>query len=209
MSVKSLNKGKRFERWVAGQLSEATGLDLRRTPLSGGWSSQAPGDVVGADFPYCVECKHSEDVNLESLLFGQVGWLERYWNQLIGECPEGKVPVLVFKKRARVLAAGKVIDFVFPSRGVVYVDMGQIVVGIAPFDWILVQLHRKYFPPEELPLTAADWPQVFQSSELRDKLLEEERNKKDVESPVTHNQGDTRPGAAQREGGIAGPGADG
>lgn len=68
--MNSSAKGKRFERKAAQLLSEWSGLDLGRTPMSGAWVNE-PGDVVALNntfFPFVVECKHEEGWKLDNLL---------------------------------------------------------------------------------------------------------------------------------------------
>lgn len=98
-------KGSRFELDVAKAFSDAFGIELRRTPLSGGWSHSNPavaGDLVciteDTDFPYCVECKNAEGWMLDSLFTDKHQWFDNWWIQLIKECPEGKEPLLVFTR---------------------------------------------------------------------------------------------------------------
>lgn len=101
----SRKKGSSFELDVAKAFSETLGVELRRTPLSGGWSHSNPavaGDLVCMNneihFPYCVECKNSEGWTLDSLFTDKHKWFDDWWAQAIGECPEDKVPLLIFTK---------------------------------------------------------------------------------------------------------------
>jgi len=105
MGKTSRNKGNAFERKIVKMFSDAYDVKLRRTPLSGGWAqdySGAAGDVVcvedGAEFPYCIECKCSEGWRLESLFTDNHAWFDNWWQQMLDECPEGKVPLLVFSR---------------------------------------------------------------------------------------------------------------
>lgn len=100
----SRNKGNELELIVAKAFSKAFGLQIRRTPLSGGWSHDNPetaGDLVcttpGANFPYCVECKNVEGWKLESLFTEQHKWFDDWWQQARTEA-KGKTPILVFSK---------------------------------------------------------------------------------------------------------------
>ena len=105
MGHKSRNKGAAFENKIARMIGSALGVALRRTPLSGGWacgSANVAGDIVCVDdninFPYCVECKKQEGWKLESLLTRNHAWFDVWWDQLIVECPNEKLPVLVFSR---------------------------------------------------------------------------------------------------------------
>lgn len=110
---KSRDKGQVFERTVAKMFAKALNLQMRRTPLSGGWSHDNPnvvGDLVctSGEFPYCVECKCVEGWKLESLFTDNHRWFDAWWEQLIGECPNDKVPVLAFSRaRQPIFAAIK------------------------------------------------------------------------------------------------------
>lgn len=109
MGAKSRNKGNAFELKVAKIFSGKFGLEIRRTPLSGGWARGNPhvyGDLVCIDrdvkkpynFMYCVECKCVEGWSLQSLFNAKAGWFNTWWAQLIKECPDDKIPLLVFSK---------------------------------------------------------------------------------------------------------------
>lgn len=68
--MNSGDKGKRFELKIARLLSEWSGLELMRTPMSGGWAGEA-ADIVpkfGAFFPFVVECKHEEGWELDNIM---------------------------------------------------------------------------------------------------------------------------------------------
>lgn len=81
----SRNKGARFEREICKQIGEALGIKLSRTPRSGAWE-HAKGDIYG--FPgYGVECKYQERVRIDE-----------WWEQAERDCPEGDVPLLVYRK---------------------------------------------------------------------------------------------------------------
>lgn len=103
-------KGASFERLVAKMFSEALGVKLRRTPLSGGWSHDnrdVAGDLVSVEgtFPYCVECKCAEGWKLESLFTDYHKWFDNWWAQLIRECPTDKIPILVFSRSRQPIFA--------------------------------------------------------------------------------------------------------
>lgn len=107
-SVNPRTKGSSFERNIAKILSAWSGIELRRTPLSGGWAKGNPevaGDLVSVDpeqsFRYHVECKNSEAWSWEQILnskkiSGPI--FKSWWKQAYDECPKGKIPVLVFSK---------------------------------------------------------------------------------------------------------------
>lgn len=100
-------KGSKFEREVARIFRKHTGLELHRTPLSGGWGKmKTKGDLVaadGVDFPYFVECKKVEGWDLWNCLFSGTGPIYQWWEKAKEQAKaEGKIPLLVFAQRARV-----------------------------------------------------------------------------------------------------------
>ena len=103
MGKASRDKGASFERKICKVMGDAYGVELRRTPLSGGWAQHyddVAGDVVAVKgkFPYCVECKNSEGWKLESLFTDKHAWFDAWWNQVLNACPWDKTPLLVFSK---------------------------------------------------------------------------------------------------------------
>jgi hypothetical protein len=99
---KSRNKGASFERLIANAFSEAYGSRFTRTP---GWAQDSgitPGDIMcrnpANDPGFCVECKKAEGWQLESLLTDNHAWFDAYWEQTLGECPDDRVPLLVFSR---------------------------------------------------------------------------------------------------------------
>lgn len=100
-------KGQRGERIVAKLLSEWWGADFARTPQSGGFRNKkfredwnAEADIVTADdsFPFCVEVKWQEGWSLDHLLTSDKSPIWEWWNQCWNQCPENKIPLLVFKR---------------------------------------------------------------------------------------------------------------
>lgn len=92
---RSRNKGSSYERDVAKKFAKSYGVELVRTPQSGGFIKNSlkaedfRGDVVPADSSIRlilhIECKNSKRWTLPQ-------WIE----QAEGDCPEGRVPVVVF-----------------------------------------------------------------------------------------------------------------
>lgn len=94
----SRNKGASFERTIAKIIQAATGFEFLRTPLSGGFAKNTTkgsegfrGDIVPADkdvklFLH-IECKNTKTWSLPK-------WFE----QAESDCPNGKIPVVVFHK---------------------------------------------------------------------------------------------------------------
>lgn len=100
-------KGSRAELEVAEMFSRWCGNTVRRTPLSGGWSSARFG--VTADlvcpkkaFPFSVEVKHREGWTLDDLVTGVRAEHDKsivqWWKQCTTSCPTKKDPLLVFRR---------------------------------------------------------------------------------------------------------------
>lgn len=107
MSKKGRDKGGRGQRQVAKIMSDWWGTEFTSTPLSGGFATKqfrddwnAAGDIVTPDdsFPFCVEVKNAEGWNLEQLLLSEKGLIWKWWEQTVGETPEGKIPLLAFTR---------------------------------------------------------------------------------------------------------------
>jgi hypothetical protein len=105
--INSRQKGARGEREVCKVFAEWWGAEFSRTPLSGGWATaktrdsvNAAGDLVCSDtrFPFTVECKFVEGWSFEQLLTAPKCNFYKWWDQAVGETPEGKMPLLVFTK---------------------------------------------------------------------------------------------------------------
>jgi hypothetical protein len=98
-------KGMGFERTISKIMSTYTGLELRRTPLSGGWAgSDRSGfkgdiqDITGSgDFCFSIECKKVEGWTFNDL-FNEKNIIMKWWDQCSKQCPKGKIPLLVFSK---------------------------------------------------------------------------------------------------------------
>ena len=94
---RSRNKGASFERTIAKKFKEFFGVDLVRTPQSGGFAKKSVkadefrGDIVSADsdkeLMLHVECKNAQTWSLPA-------WLR----QAESDCPKGKVPCVIMHK---------------------------------------------------------------------------------------------------------------
>lgn len=94
---RSRNKGASFERTVAKKFKEFFGIDLVRTPQSGGFAKNAEkseefrGDVVSAnkdiDLNIHIECKNAKSWSLPA-------WLK----QAESDCPKSKKPCVIMHK---------------------------------------------------------------------------------------------------------------
>lgn len=94
---RSRNKGASFERTIAKKFKEFFGVELVRTPQSGGFVKKAEkaddfrGDIVSADkdidIKLHIECKNAQSWSLPA-------WLR----QSESDCPKGKVPCVIMHK---------------------------------------------------------------------------------------------------------------
>lgn len=94
---RSKRKGSSYERTIAEKFRDRYGLNLKRTPQSGGFAKSTSkardfrGDIVlledDKDFLLHCECKNTQTWSLPA-------WLR----QSEGDCPEGKVPLVIFHK---------------------------------------------------------------------------------------------------------------
>lgn len=92
---RSKAKGSNYERTVARRFKEHYGVDLVRTPQSGGFAKKLDraegfrGDIVPADksvnLKLHIECKNTKTWSLPS-------WLK----QAESDCPKDKIPLVVF-----------------------------------------------------------------------------------------------------------------
>ena len=83
----SRTKGANYERKIAKRLSKHFGLELCRTPLSGGMDWK--GDIlpIFGEIPYHIECKKIERFNI----WKAIAQAER-------DCPEEKTPIVIFSR---------------------------------------------------------------------------------------------------------------
>lgn len=93
----SRNKGANYERTIAKVFKEKLGVELKRTPQSGGFAKDSSkgdefrGDIIVADkdidFKLHIECKNHKSWSI-------LAWL----NQAIEDCPKDKIPVVIYHK---------------------------------------------------------------------------------------------------------------
>lgn len=104
-------KGSEFERKVAKMLTEWSGSEFHRTPMSGAlhWSndSRVVSDIVPPEslsgWPFSIECKNVEcSWGFDTFINGTSTTLKEHWRQAEGDArSEGMVPMLVFTKNYR------------------------------------------------------------------------------------------------------------
>lgn len=108
----SRKKGSRNERSVAKVMGDWTGYDFSRVPASGGlhWkSANSSGDIIctdathGTRFPFSIECKFHEELDLLYLIQGLVGKKTNkillFWEQAENDGKEHDRVPLVFMRR--------------------------------------------------------------------------------------------------------------
>ena len=100
-------KGASYERLIAKELTAWSGVELRRTPMSGGWAKtgditpKAPEDMV--EWIFNIELKKHQGWHLEDLVKGtNKGKMLTWWNQCKADCAKSKkvkrTPILIFSK---------------------------------------------------------------------------------------------------------------
>lgn len=96
----SKTKGSSYERTIAKIFKDYLGVDLKRTPLSGGFAKGSKkaddfrGDIItvddSIDFKLHIECKNHKTWSLNS-------WLQ----QAEGDCPSDRIPIVIFHRAQR------------------------------------------------------------------------------------------------------------
>ena len=108
--VQGRKKGSKFERDIAKEISEWTGVEFKRTPMSGGWAKT--GDITPkdpkamVDFPFSIECKNQE-VFSSAMLMDCIGKrkfnasIKSWWKQCTDDAKKAKKKPLLVMTRAR------------------------------------------------------------------------------------------------------------
>lgn len=104
---------KEMERVTAKLLGTWWGCKFQRTPSSGAWSKNAQrgtvaeefhGDIIAparANFPFSVECKSYESIELYKSLYGEPD-LFKWWEQCKGDAKRaGKLPLLIVRENRK------------------------------------------------------------------------------------------------------------
>jgi len=103
--VQGRKKGSKFERDIAKDVSKWTGVEFRRTPMSGGWAKT--GDITPkdpkemVDFPFNIECKNQQVFSsvmlIEASINGELSKpMRAWWEQTLGDSLKSKkIPLLV------------------------------------------------------------------------------------------------------------------
>lgn len=166
--------GSAFERRVAKKMSQALFGDnnsLRRTPASGGYDAlEVPGDIAylaePAAFPFVIECKRHNALDLASILSDPNHLLWEFWVKVRLEARiAGRHPALVFVKtkgRAIFIAYPKEIhETLFPNQKV-GPNMACTLWRCAPLSQQLIMV-----VPLEAWLEALDKTRLFKLNRLR------------------------------------------
>lgn len=113
MAINSKTKGSTFERKLAKMLSEWSGQEFHRTPMSGAlhWANDKrvisdivpPQVLVDAGWPFSIEAKCVEcSWEFNTFMEGTSVTLQQHWKQCYEDSQrEGLLPMLVFKKNRR------------------------------------------------------------------------------------------------------------
>lgn len=134
---------KRFEEWWNPNNEE--NKKFFRTPGSGGLHTMGfrfqgidiSGDITTPDsqFPFTVEVKNCEGWHLEQLLTAPKSDIYKWWAQAVEETPEGRIPLLIFKKnRHPQLFAMRRSDFLLalPNPCVtLHANQEDVIIGLA------------------------------------------------------------------------------
>lgn len=118
-------KGSKNERSVAKWLTEWTGEEFNRTPMSGGlrWldASRIAGDVVApvdSKFPFCIEAKSYKMIEVKSKLRSN-SIIFTFWRQCLRDAERvGKHPMLFIRKNGMA----KDTHYIFVDR-----KMGEVI----------------------------------------------------------------------------------
>lgn len=103
--INSRTKGATFERDVAKLLTTWCGMNMRRSPMSGGWNKH--GDITPVDphdmdsFKFNVECKNQMIWDFSDLIkdIHNNDGIESWWIQAANDAEKSKrVPLLIFTK---------------------------------------------------------------------------------------------------------------
>lgn len=114
MTIDSRQKGARAESDIVKKLSEHTGLNFKRIPMSGALDAAhgLKGDVYIPNSLniYCIEVKHYKDDHLTSkVLTDKKAQLIEWWEQTIREAAQiSRKPLLIYKfDRSKIFVAFK------------------------------------------------------------------------------------------------------
>lgn len=109
MSINSKQKGNSFELKVAKILTDWSGEEFHRTPMSGAlhWSNdkRVVSDIVppnNMEFPFSIECKNQENPWDFDSIIKKTSVLWKHWEQAESDAmSEGLVPMLIFTRNYR------------------------------------------------------------------------------------------------------------
>lgn len=100
MANPSKAKGSAFENKIKVILADHYKIQFERVPLSGSLA-YLKGDLWAPhnpEFPYCIECKHHEEVNWNSILVSKSSNLLDFWQQSLDNAKVmKKKPLLIYR----------------------------------------------------------------------------------------------------------------
>lgn len=106
MPINARSKGKRGEAMAIEFMSQWTGMEFRRSPLSGGLrghiADYTEGDIICTKknyiFPLCVEVKFYEELNFNHLLYDVQSKIMGFWHQAHDSAVRAKkIPLLLMR----------------------------------------------------------------------------------------------------------------
>jgi hypothetical protein len=143
----SRNKGSSYERTIAKKFKDSLGVELTRTPQSGGFAKSSTkgddfrGDIVSLDdtieFLLHIECKDHSSWSLPA-------WIK----QAEEDCPEGRIPVVIYHRRQkneegkRVQDVGDYVSIPL-EMFLQIVDKSKIIIPKAPKNKVLRKKVKK------------------------------------------------------------------
>lgn len=135
MPINSKQKGSEFERKVAKMLTEWSGQEFRRTPMSGAlhWENdeRVVSDIVpplNLGFPFSIECKKQEvPFDFDFIMKGTSSIWE-FWKQCVRDAQSADLePLLVFNKNRReayAMMRTDIADKLLVGKSIRYLDIG-------------------------------------------------------------------------------------
>lgn len=134
LPINSKQKGSEFERKVAKLLTEWSGQEFRRTPMSGAlhWENdeRVISDIVpplNLGFPFSIECKKQEVPWDFDFMFKGTSSIWEFWKQCSRDAQsEGLEPLLIFNKNRRDIYAmmrKDTADILLMEKSIRYLDI--------------------------------------------------------------------------------------
>lgn len=155
-------KGNSFESFLAKELTIASGVELSRTPCSGGLSSRWPHDLYAHkagenNWDFGIEAKFRNGWTIEDFLYKKESKPSRHkrkadqfiwdwWNATVDDAKRtNKIPVLIIKRnKEKPLVVVRAADFgLNDNQGLLY--KGIIIIDFEFFKGLLREWSKKKF----------------------------------------------------------------